>query len=396
MPIRPRTREFAPPHTTDRAICAAPRPVRYRPRRALPLAFLALLILVSAFGAPTGHIAAATPFVDVAPNDPAATAIDQLYARGVIRGYPTTPPTFGPADTSRRAQMAALLGRAMGWDPGGTPTFTDRCNAGGCIDDELWGYIAALASRDVARGYDPATFAPFDNVLKQQVILFISRAKVQQGAWVRQLDNPRLYPGAADSSADHQDLVTYAFYAGAPPNAPATLDTAWDDFGGAATRGWFARALWQAYPEGKGTPIGDAPAPAPGSSIPTDPNTAAFAAEVLRLTNEQRQANGCAPLTANILLRNAAQKHAVDMAEHNYFSHTGLNGSGPSDRITAAGYSIRRWAENIAFGYQTPQDVMDGWMNSTGHRANILNCNLTAIGIGYYDSLWVQDFASPR
>ena len=384
MPVPPHTAAFTRLPQQTRAPHSGTRPTRQRTRRLLPLAFVALLILVAAFGAPSRHVAAATPFADVAPNDPAATAIDQLYTRGVIKGYPTTPPTFGPGDTSLRAQMAALISRAMGWNAGGTTTFTDRCNASGCIDDELWGDIAALASRDVAKGYDPATFAPFDNVLKQQVILFISRAKVQQGDWVRQADNPRLYPGAAGSTADHQDLVTYAHYAGAPPDAPTTLDTPWGSFGDEATRGWFARALWQAYPEGQGTPIADVP------------NTAAFAAEVVRLTNEQRQQHGCGALTASPQLRSAAQKHAADMAKNNYFSHTGLDGSSAGDRITAEGYPWSRWGENIASGYQTPQDVLTGWMNSSGHRANILNCNFTAIGVGYDDSLWVQVFASPR
>ena len=362
--------------------------------------FAVLIALTLTFVAVAGPVAAAHPFVDVPPSDPAATAIDQLYTRGVIKGYETTPPTFGPGDRSVRAQMAALIGRAMGWSAGGANPFTDRCSNGSCIDDELWGYVGALASRDVAKGYDPTTYAPFDNVLKQQVILFIARAKVAKGDWVKQPDNGRVYPGSAGSTSDHQDIVTYVFYAGAPPDAPTTYDTAWGDYTGEATRGWFARALWQAYAEGKGPALTE-------PTVPTSADTAAFIAEVLNLVNAQRQQNSCGPLAANAKLQNAAQKHAVDMAVQDYFEHTGKNGSTPGDRITAEGYAFSTWAENIAAGSSTPQAVMDSWMNSPGHRANILNCNLTEIGIGYYylandtgtvnwNHYWVQVFGRPQ
>ena len=127
---------------------------------------------------------------------------------------------------------------------------------------------------------------------------------------------------------------------------------------------------------------------------------------MLSLTNEQRQQNGCGPLAFNQLLQNAAQKHAVDMAVQDYFSHTGKNGSTPDQRITAEGYAFSGWAENIAAGQQTPQAVVTSWMNSPGHRANILNCALTELGVGYYflandtgnenwNHYWVQVFGTP-
>lgn len=90
------------------------------------------------------------------------------------------------------------------------------------------------------------------------------------------------------------------------------------------------------------------------------------------------------------------------MACNKYFSHTGLNGSSPGDRISAAGYSWSSYAENIAAGYGSPADVVAGWMDSPGHRANILSTNVTEIGIGYvyvasspYGVYWTAVFASP-
>ncbi len=125
------------------------------------------------------------------------------------------------------------------------------------------------------------------------------------------------------------------------------------------------------------------------------------AAEVVRLTNEQRVANGCPALTVNGALTRAAQGHSEDMAARNYFEHTNLDGLSPFDRMKAAGYSYRMAAENIAAGQRTPQAVVTGWMNSSGHRANILNCGLSEIGVGVakggrYGIYWTQNFGTPR
>jgi uncharacterized protein YkwD len=105
--------------------------------------------------------------------------------------------------------------------------------------------------------------------------------------------------------------------------------------------------------------------------------------ELLTLTNAERQKYNLAPLTLSSQLGQAAQGHADDMANNNYFSHTGLNGSSVSDRVRATGYSYRSVGENIAAGQRSPSDVIQGWMNSTGHRANILNSGYTQIGFGY-------------
>ena len=84
------------------------------------------------------------------------------------------------------------------------------------------------------------------------------------------------------------------------------------------------------------------------------------------------------------------------MALRNYFSHTSLDGRSPWDRIEAQGYTAGS-GENIAAGQSTPAAVMDAWMKSTGHRANILNCSSRAIGVGIgrggsYGTYWTQDF----
>ncbi|HAI68592.1 MAG TPA: hypothetical protein DCM38_04040 [Gammaproteobacteria bacterium] len=127
-----------------------------------------------------------------------------------------------------------------------------------------------------------------------------------------------------------------------------------------------------------------------------------YDAELLRLTNLERQKAGISALTLSSKLGQAAQNHAEDMATNNYFSHDGLNGSQPWDRAKAAGYSYSYVGENIYAGLSTPTAVIEGWMNSQGHRENILNPNYTEIGFGYaysrasdYGHYWVQVFGKP-
>jgi uncharacterized protein YkwD len=123
--------------------------------------------------------------------------------------------------------------------------------------------------------------------------------------------------------------------------------------------------------------------------------------QVVSLTNANRRAHGCPNLVVDQRLMKAAQQHSADMAAHNYFAHNSQSGKNPGSRITAAGYRWTRWAENIAAGYPTGAKVVDGWMHSSGHRANILNCKLRNIGVGFvsspkskYPTYWTQDFGT--
>ncbi len=103
-------------------------------------------------------------------------------------------------------------------------------------------------------------------------------------------------------------------------------------------------------------------------------------------TNTYRmQQGGClTPLVVNAQLNTAAQRHSQDMALNDFFGHQGSDGSWPSDRVEAAGYNWSMLAENIAVGQTTPEAAVDAWMTSSGHRENVLNCNLKEIGVGYY------------
>ncbi|MBT0769317.1 hypothetical protein KIH74_10325 [Kineosporia sp. J2-2] len=122
---------------------------------------------------------------------------------------------------------------------------------------------------------------------------------------------------------------------------------------------------------------------------------ATYAQKVLEITNDERAAAGCKALKLNSKLTKAAQLHSEDMNENNYFSHDSQDGRSPFDRMSDAGYNFSAAAENIAQGQTSPASVMDAWMNSEGHKANILNCTYTEMGLGWDNNYWTQTFGKP-
>ena len=139
----------------------------------------------------------------------------------------------------------------------------------------------------------------------------------------------------------------------------------------------------------EGTPAPDEGTPAPdeGTSAPDKEQTtggviSAYEAEVIRLVNEIRRQNGLGELTASAELSHVARLKSQDMHDKGYFDHTSPTYGSAFDMLRSFGISYRTAGENIAYGYSTPQAVVDAWMNSSGHRANILNASYTQIGVG--------------
>ena len=93
-------------------------------------------------------------------------------------------------------------------------------------------------------------------------------------------------------------------------------------------------------------------------------------------------------------LAKAAYNHSVDMKTNNYFSHTGLDNSDPGQRITAAGYTWQAYGENIANGFTSEQDVVNGWLNSEGHCKNMMGANFKDMGVGRDGNYWTQEFGA--
>jgi uncharacterized protein YkwD len=198
---------------------------------------------------------------------------------------------------------------------------------------------------------------------------------------------------------------------GSPSDTPTTIVTTPTPIAGATTV--------TMTPTAARTPNSTRTKPKPSRSTPTTTRTAeptprdtpqpptsgggtnAQERQVLDYTNQIREQQGCGPLRLDSALVEAAGKQASDMVRRHYMDHTNPDGQDPGDRMAAAGYRGSSWGENIAAGYDTAQKVVAAWMQSDGHRKNILNCRFTRIGIGYDPGQvksdwgpgsWVQDF----
>lgn len=135
----------------------------------------------------------------------------------------------------------------------------------------------------------------------------------------------------------------------------------------------------------------------PGESLnipQLDQGVLSFEAEVVRLVNAIRRESGLGELGLNWELSRVARYKSQDMADNFYFSHTSPTYGSPFQMIRAFGLTYRTAGENIAYGYPTPQAVVNSWMNSEGHRKNILNPSFTQIGVGYVSqgNHWTQMF----
>lgn len=146
------------------------------------------------------------------------------------------------------------------------------------------------------------------------------------------------------------------------------------------------------------TPEAQAPGIQPETETPDTqqsyPVDSSYAHQVLSLVNEYRGRNGLDPLTLSDELSRVAQAKAQDMKNNNYFSHNSPTYGTPFEMMQSFGVTYRTAGENIAMGYSSPAAVVEGWMNSEGHRANILNSSFTQMGLGYVSSgnYWCQMF----
>lgn len=138
----------------------------------------------------------------------------------------------------------------------------------------------------------------------------------------------------------------------------------------------------------------------PKEEVTTPSPSGSYEKQVVDLVNQERAKAGLSPLTENAALSNVAEVKAEDLRDNNYFSHTSPVYGSPFDMMKQFGIKYTTAGENIAKGQRSPEEVMNGWMNSEGHRANILNSSFTEIGVGYVtdsngNTYWVQMFIRP-
>ena len=157
---------------------------------------------------------------------------------------------------------------------------------------------------------------------------------------------------------------------------------------------WKLRALGAGYADGLAGLLRDV-----GVQVDEEPGRGRLD-EVVALTNRRRAEHGLGPLAWADRLAAAAQAHNEDMVRRGFFAHESPDGRSVADRVRAAGYDYRVVAENLAAGQRTPEEVVQGWMDSPGHRANLLHPDVREIGVafaegGAYGTTWTQVFGTP-
>ncbi|WP_050181654.1 CAP domain-containing protein [Domibacillus robiginosus] len=143
------------------------------------------------------------------------------------------------------------------------------------------------------------------------------------------------------------------------------------------------------------TPVQEAPKQEqakPAAQPSSSESVNAFEQEVAKLVNEERAKAGLKALTLDTELSKVARAKSQDMKDKSYFSHQSPTYGSPFDMMKKFGITYKAAGENIAKGQKTPEEVMEAWMNSDGHRKNILSADFTHIGVGYVDGHWTQMF----
>ena len=352
--------------------------------------FLALLMLFGIFA--PGALAAepdtssmislhsSLPFHDVNPNNWFYQYVRSMHVDGIMQG--TSPTTFAPNQTFSRAQVLATLfrihhGRAANATDLRNNNFTD-------VASTAWlaPYVTWAANNGITTATS-GTFGPNQAATRQEIALFIHRyvinltnlnsSSVANAQWNRFTDRNQIAGQDAYLGlrwANNNGIVTGLERDGVFTIAPTAT----------ATRAQAATMLVRLLGLLPGFP------PDPG------PTPSAFEQRVFELVNIERTNRGLNALTWHNTLASLARAHSVDMVNRNFFDHTCPSGRLPWDRMHNAGLSFGVAAENIASGFRTPEEVVNGWMSSQGHRDNILHPSLRHLGVGFYRDHWTQKF----
>lgn len=175
------------------------------------------------------------------------------------------------------------------------------------------------------------------------------------------------------------------------PSAPNQKPTAPSQKPSAGTDGSAGKDA-AAKPTAPATPTAPAAPSKENGSTAGQTDAASFAAQVVDLVNKERSKAGLKPLATQANLTKVAAAKAADMRQNGYFDHQSPTYGSPFDMMKQFGVTYSYAGENIAKGQRTPSEVMNAWMNSEGHRQNIMNANFTHIGVAYDNGYWVQEF----
>ncbi len=332
-------------------------------------------------GVPTGLKMMENLFSDLDKIHKNAPAIGWLKHQGIFNGYPDG--SFQPDKTINRAELLKILVKGNDINP---PKVRRKCFPD--VDINVWfaPYVCYAKSEGWVSGYPDGNFRPGNIVNKAEALKMMSGSS-SQSVRAPLAGEDWFVPFFETFSSNNwlNDNVNPAGNYSRGNTAEALFRSKISkQFGSKKFKNeYYERADKESFPDNN-----------EGSSSSTD---SGIISEVIAKVNEVRLAHGVSVLSSQPLLHQSAQAHAEDMARNDYFSHTEKNGSSFGDRIKATGYQSLCSSENIAYGQNTAQGVMDSWMKSPGHKTNILREKSREIGIGLAwsdegTSYWVQNF----
>lgn len=326
-----------------------------------------VLVLVLATGCLAGSVCAAgASFTDVKESDYFYNPVQWAVENGVTSGMGDN--RFGPLHPCTRGQVVTFL-----WRAAGSPSPSSNSNPFADVDTDDYFYTPVLwaVENGITAGVGANRFGPNQTCTRAQIVTFLWKSKNA--------------PEPSNPNVGFSDVGVSAYYA--KPVAWAVENGVTAGMGNnrfapeaTCTRGQVMTFLYKA----KNT--------APGAPETEDNSQLTMAKEVFNLVNAERQKAGLTPLAYY-----EAGQPAVDIRCDELkvqFSHTRPNGSSCFTVLEELGLRVWSCGENIAWGQRSPEEVMQDWMNSEGHRANILNPNFTGLAVATDDGYWVQMFVA--
>ena len=339
---------------------------------------LIIVLLLGAF--PLSALAAgngaASQFADVQPNAWYFYAVSYVFERNLMRGMDAR--NFAPGANLSRAMVVSVLYRMAGAPAVNFRQIFQDVSAGQWYSDAvIWAYDNAIV-----RGTGTDRFSPHADITREELALMVrgyyigqmrnADTNVRQGQqWSRFTDIGQISSWAQEALtwANYHDLISGRTPASIAPGATATRAE--------------AAMIFTRFIETFGGNISTAQqAPQTQPQIP--PSVSTFEWEVFLLMNQERESRGIRPLEWHSGLAAAARNHSMDMARRVFFAHVCPSGIRSWTRVENMGIPHQRFAENLSLGHRTPEAVVEGLMNSPGHRENILNPSLTHVGVGFY------------
>lgn len=323
-----------------------------------------LLIFVLTFMLTPATLAKSFNFQDLGTVSWAEDEIHYLADGGIINGYSDT--VFGPKDMITRAQATVLLVNALYPNE-----VAEELNQFPDVEEGLYytNAIRIATEKNLIAGYVDGSFRPDDKITRAETASLINRAFA-----VKKGDRNVTFTDALGWSKEHiLNLASNGIIAGYADGSFGPNKE--------ISRAEFAVIIARTIEPGFIPPVNQE----------VDQATQ-FEQEVLRLTNKKRLAHGLEPLHLDKKLFEVARLKSKDMDDYDYFDHNSPNYGSPFEMMKEFGIQYQSAGENIAFGYGSPEAVVNGWMNSPGHRANILNESFTHLGVGFSNYYWTQMF----